>query len=764
MCYKKGRRAIDKKEYELELQRLARVNKEIDEQLQIATENTREARSQIRATKRSIWEDVGIGGDVHNFEKNVTITQYMEVLNRHGRDYDIHRQNQVKLKLLKKNPYFGRIDFYDQEYGVVEQIYLGVASLVDHRTNEHLVYDWRAPVSSMFYDYGIGPAEYQCPAGIIEGEILLKRQYKIEDGQLVYVFDSDLKIDDEILQGVLSKNADDKMRHIIYSIQREQNLAIRDEETQVLLVQGPAGSGKTSIALHRAAYLLYRFHETIKANNIVIFSPNEIFSDYISNVLPELGEENISQVTFLDYARWMLGKSWKIEDVYHQFEYLLAHNDNENDPRIQNIAFKSSKEYFQLLQAYLAYILKNNNQFSDVIAYDQVIITKEECEKLFYDTYQYLPTKARLDKIKRRIRYLMRPVRNQRVNELYNQRKDLPEHLGDSERDLKRLCLQQVREELRSVMDQINGMVAINVNEVYQELFKDPQMINRIVDRDQIPENWATICQLTTKMFAEQKLYYEDLAPFIYIKGHLNGWEIVPNIRHVIVDEAQDYSLFHYAILKESFPKCSFTILGDLNQAIHPYLRQTDYDDIAQIFVANATTKLITLTKSYRSTKEISAFTQGLLPKTQQIEIIEREGMKPQIKKYHLDPAEELRNAIEFCLEKQCKSIAVICKTAASAKEVEKLLRDKIELTRITNDDHSFQTGVVVIPVYLAKGLEFDGVIIHDADAKLYGDEKERNLFYTACTRALHYLFIYYSNVLTPFVTAIDEDLYDVQL
>lgn len=211
----RGRITIDKRQYELELKRLARVNKEIDDQLLAASENTREARTQLRKARRSLWEDLRIGGDVHNFEKNVTITQYMEELNRHGRDFGVNRQNQVKLGLIKKNPYFGRMDFFDKDYGIVEEIYLGVASLVDQETNEHLVYDWRAPVSSMFYDYGLGKAEYQCPAGTITGDILLKRQYRIEDGELIYVFDSELKIDDEILQDALSKSADDKMRNII---------------------------------------------------------------------------------------------------------------------------------------------------------------------------------------------------------------------------------------------------------------------------------------------------------------------------------------------------------------------------------------------------------------------------------------------------------------------------------------------------------------------------------------------------------------------
>ncbi len=711
----------------------------------------------MRTMRRSIWEDLQISSASNDYE----VVQYIDELKRHGRDFGISQKNLKRLQLLDASPYFGRIDFYDEEFATVVTIYIGIASLIDEESKEHLIYDWRAPIASMFYDFGVGKAEYESPAGTITGDIILKRQYQIKEGELRYIFDSDLTIDDEILQDVLSKHADDKMRNIVYSIQKEQNLAIRDEQTQVLMVQGPAGSGKTSIALHRAAYLLYRHHQSLDASNIVIFSPNRVFSDYISHVLPQLGEENIGQATMQEYAYRILGTSWDVEDLYSQLEELFMHEKDQSQlARTQGIEFKSSKTYFETVQTYLNYVIEQKIKFSDLIVWDQVLLKKTEFEQLFRETYQYLPIKKRLDKIRRRIHFLLDPMKKQRIRDLVLEKENEPDRIGESSREVASICVQEVHEQLQSVWDQVNAWLVLDTLDCYCELFSNISLMQQLT-KAELPTNWSEICQQTLYALGNQQVHYEDLAPLLYLKGRIEGWPTYEHIRHVIIDEAQDYSVFHYEIFKNVFPKSTFTILGDFNQAIHPYLVLTSYHDLAGVF-ASYSHKMIELTKSYRSTQEISAFTRAILAKDQEGENVARSGDKPQVIQVDAESitVQLIKDITESC-NQQAQSIAVICKTTNHCQEVATLLEGKIEFALITKEDEHFTKGVVVVPVYLAKGLEFDAVIVSDGEASCYGKDTERKLFYTACTRALHQLFIYYQVELTPFVTQLDSKLYE---
>lgn len=718
----------------------------------------------MREIRRSIWEDLQFGGASNSFDQDIEAVQYLEELNRHGREFGVVQKNLTKLRLLKRSPYFGRIDFHDHEFDIIDPIYIGVASLVDQTAKEHLVYDWRAPVASMFYDYGLGPAAYESPGGEITGEILLKRQYKIENGKLISVFDSELTINDDILQDELGRTTDNRMRSIIYSIQREQNQAIRDESAGVLFVQGPAGSGKTSIALHRAAYLLYRYHGALTADNIVIFSPNKIFSDYIHNVLPELGEENIRQATMQEYIDRMISPEWEIEEYYAQFEYLLALDSHSNDPRVAALQFKASTSFFQLIQAYLEYIEGHSFKFTNINAWGEIIITKEQCEHLFHDTYRYLPIKSRLEKIRRRIYYLLKPKRRAKVDLMVKKRSDHIDHIRDSEQELRQACGGIVNKELQTMYRKIDAMLTINSYQLYEEFFSNPNLVRRFSDGKLVPNNWKQICDHTMTSLRERKLLFEDAAPLLYLDGMLSGWSTISSVRHVIVDESQDYSLFNYEILRNIFPKAAFTILGDLDQAIHPYIKLTNYDEVVDNFqVNNSRPKLINLTKSYRSTKEIGKFTRSLLPNLSLVDLVDRSGEKPQVIAAGDQLRELLVEKIIYCLEHGCNSVAVICKTEKEAILAEAILSKEVKVTRLSKNKDRFVPGVVITPVYLGKGLEFDAVLIFDADETIYSQEEERNLFYTACTRALHYLFIFYRNRLTSFITDIDKQLYQLQ-
>lgn len=745
----------------MEEQRLQQVMQIIKEQLQAARAQTYAAKQQLKDTRRSIWEELQIGG-----ANMITTAQYLDELNRHGQDFGIYRSNMSKLELLKKSPYFGRIDFYDDEYKTTEKIYIGVASLVDRETREHMVYDWRAPISSMFYDYGVGAAQYEAPSGTVTGDIRLKRQFRIEDGELKYMFDSDLTINDDVLQAALSKSADNKMKHIVYTIQREQNQAIREEVSRVLLVHGPAGSGKTSIALHRAAYLLYRYRDQLSAREIMIFSPNQIFSDYIQNVLPELGEDNIPQATMQDYIDRQIRPEWLIEDYFAQFEYILGGQaDPDYQARIAAVEFKSSLNLYNLVNKYLKYLEQNAFQFADIRVWNRVVITKAECEQLFNETYSYLPLTQRLEKIKRRILYLLKSIRRNRISTLTAEKAALPEYKGYNERELQKLSMKEVNQDLAPIHEQINAMCTLDVYQLYYDLFQGTDHIAAFADPNLLPPLWDQICRITQLSFAQKRLLYEDAAPLLYFQGELDGWEELSGIKHVIIDEAQDYSLFHYEIFRSIFPRAAFTILGDLNQAIHPYLKLTDFQTAANVFREKGyDCRLLEMTKSYRSTMQIGEFTGRLLPVKKQIELVEREGSKPKVIAYGEDQAEQLIRAVASCSANGCESIAIICKNESEAKKAAELLDGKIEFSLISKETGYFPSGVVIIPVYLGKGLEFDAVIIFDAGAAVYGSDADRYLLYTACSRALHELYLFYEGNLTQLIAEMDPELYDTSI
>lgn len=745
---------IDQHQYELERQRLQKVLQIIDQQLKIAQKHAFTAKLQLTDTKRSLWERI-------QYDDHITTAQYIDELNRQGQAFGVYHNAVRKLELLQHSPYFGRIDFADDELQSTEQIYIGVGSLVDPQTREILIYDWRAPVASMFYDYGLGRAQYQAPGGIITGEILLKRQYMIEHGEIKYIFDSDLIINDEVLQSMLSKSADNRMRNIVYSIQREQNQAIRDEDTKVLLVQGPAGSGKTSIALHRAAYLLYRYHGQLKANNIVIFSPNQIFSDYIQNVLPELGEDNINQTTLQEYVKWALEGNYWIEDYYSQFEYILSGTDDPNyQLRLRGIAFKSSPEFFALLKAYVQYLEQRAFSFDDVTLWGEVIITKQECEHLFYEKYSYLPVKERLEKIRRRIIYLFKTLRKAKVQALVSQKANDPKHKGDSEWELRKISLREIKSEQAPMFEHIDKMLAFDIYQLYADLYRETQRFYS----GTLPDNWEELGVFTRRNIENHLVFYEDVVPLLFLQGALAGWKELPYIQHVIIDEAQDYSLLHYELFRSIFPKAAFTILGDLRQSVHPFLKLNDFDSVASVFdSAGYSVKLLNLTRSYRSTEQIAMFANQLLQQPIQVELVERFGDKPMLIPYGEEPSQQIRDVIKACRERGCRSIAIICKTDMEAQAAFQLLKEDEEVTYINRHINYFPLGTVILPVYLAKGLEFDAVIVYNANQTVYTSEYDRSLLYTACTRALHHLYIFYEGELTPFLGAVAADLYTLK-
>jgi len=354
----------------------------------------------------------------NGLQQVVDFMQFINTMQVQKRSHEFESKLINKYENMMLSPYFARMDFKEDGKEKAEKVYIGISNLINEDF-DFLVYDWRASISSMFYDFEIGSSFYNCPEGIIKGEILKKRQYKISNSKIDYMFDSSIKIDDEVLQDILSKSSDNKMKAIVTTIQRDQNKAIRNEKDKNLIVQGPAGSGKTSVALHRIAYLLYKHRDIITAKNIVIFSPNNIFNDYISNVLPQLGEDNMLQTTFREYMHNVLHDIRGKEDYCEMMENIFG---NKNDPsyniRSESLKFKSSSDFLKLLKLYIKELDKIAMTFGDITILGKTIISSDEIQELFYKDYKSIPFKRKLEKLNKRILYLIEAAKENIIEEI----------------------------------------------------------------------------------------------------------------------------------------------------------------------------------------------------------------------------------------------------------------------------------------------------------------------------------------------------------
>lgn len=700
-------------------------------------------------TQRELWQDVGSISIENNLDQLVDFMTFIDLMKRQKRTYGFTKQLEAKYEKLVQSPYFGRIDFIESGNKKPEKYYIGIANLLNDSC-DILVYDWRAPVSGMFYDYEIGEAFYKCPEGIVRGRVTLKRQYKIDNGKIEYMFNSNLKIDDEILQEVLSKSTDSKMRTIVTSIQREQNRVIRNEEYRNLVVQGPAGSGKTSIALHRVAYLLYKYRDKVLPQNIIIFSPNQIFNDYISNVLPQLGEDNMLQTTFKEYMHRSLGGEFKKEDYYEMMEYILESKDKPGyKKRINNIKFKSSVEFAYMLKQYAAGVEVKERDFKDIFFGEKLIISACDLKGLYYIDYLKLPLKRRLQKLRERVLFLLKPNEEERIREIVGELNNTGSYIDNAE--INKHAASRIRDEMKDIYSEIDRITKFDIIDIYKQFIEELQFFTRTSISESQESEIEEIKNYTLENLDARQLYYEDQPPLLYLKGALGDLPDASEIKYVIIDEAQDYTPLQYEIFRQLFNHASITMLGDLNQAINPYMNVGDYNNISHIFPQKDTC-IMNLTKSYRSTIEIMRFSKSLLKMEIDDESIERSGDKPLVLGFSReeDIKERIQVDIKAYKDKGYKSIGIITRTKKEANKVYDYLKDKVQVKAIISEDEEYMNDVVIIPSYLAKGLEFDVVIIYNAGSGNYCCEEERLLLYTVCTRALHVLCVYYSGKCSP--------------
>ena len=586
-----------------------------------------------------------------------------------------------KLFKIQNNPYFGRIVFKTNEG--TDDVYIGITHVVDDKNN-YYVHDWRSPICNLFYDYEVGSANYLAPMGRIYGEITKKRQYTIKDGKLLHIFDNNINIDDELLQEVLASESSDKMKNIVNTIQTEQNKVIRNTDDKNLIVQGIAGSGKTSVALHRIAFLLYKI-DNLNSNNVLIFSPNRIFSEYISNVLPELGENNTMQTTINDFLDMEIKEFKKVETFTSFIERSYTNRDD-----FEFIKYKQSDKVYDDIDKYIVN-LSNKLRFVDDLFTRDYSYTLDELNYMFKDRYSKFGVSERLKFMADKI-----------------SEKNFKGSLGKSKKILKELY------------DRLN--IKVNLLDIYIDFFKS-EFSDYRKDISYIKNN-------------KNIINYDDACLYVYIKCKLYGYNYNTYIKEIVIDEAQDYSLGQIKLISKIFKNASYTILGDVNQTINPYYK---YDSLEELTKVLDSSKYIELTKTYRSTEEIINYSNRILGLSH-VSAIRRNESIPVIEKKEEVLDKQLRSDIEQC-KNNGKSMAIITKNQDECNKIYGLLKD-LGISKLDNNSKKFNREFVVVPVYMAKGLEFDSVIIYtDKDNKYKLDEKY--LYYVAITRAQHKLIVY---------------------
>jgi len=611
-----------------------------------------------------------------------------------------------RLGKLLDIPYFGRIDFQENcAKSKIMPLYIGIHSFYDFKSQTNLIYDWRAPIAGMFYDYELGEAEYMSPNGKIDGIISLKRQYRIHKGKMEFMIESSLVVHDEILQKELSTNANDKMKNIVATIQREQNKIIRNENTSTLIIQGVAGSGKTSIALHRIAYLLYAFKDEISSNEILILSPNKVFGDYISNVLPELGESVVPETSMEQILSSVLNNKYKYQNFFEQVTELL---EKPQLSFIERIQYKSSLGFINQLEQFILHIENNLFKAEDVPLNKHFTIPAEYIEKQFrrFDRY---PMRQRFEPM---TDYILEMA----------QIKYRIENTTANRNTLK-----------KAIRNMFAGNNDLQLYRTFFEWIGKPEMF---------------------RFRKNRVLEYADLAPLAYIHLALEGNKPATKVKHLLIDEMQDYSPIQYKIIQKLYP-CRKTILGDAGQSVNPYGSSTA-ETINKVFMLG---EIMKLNKSYRSTYEITDFAKTIIPNAES-EVIERHGEKPQILQCNEDEIKTIIRIISNFKKSGYKSLGIICKRETQALSLyEKIKEENKDIHFLSHKSSTYVNGIIVTSAQMSKGLEFDEVIIPYADTENYKTEIDRSMLYVAVTRAMHKLSLTYSDKICEFIKS-DPDVH----
>ena len=663
---------LSPQEMKLEENYLKKTVDEIESQIESMGSDIFTEKEDLLEFQRMMWENKH-EMDIMEMNSNI-VDQQVKYTLLDDRVKRFHRLNKIK-----PNPYFGSIIFNN------EPIYIGITAV--KKDMDYLVCDWRAPICSLFYDYGIGPAKYESPGGSEEGIISRKRQYKIDKGKLKHVFDTNVNIDDDLLQDVLAQSSNEKMKNIVNTIQAEQNEVIRNNKVKNLIVQGIAGSGKTSVALHRIAYLLYKL-EYLTSGNVLVFSPNQVFTEYISDILPDLGEQNTVQTTFHEFASTFISEYERVEPYSTFVERYYKGKKQDNDL----IRFKLSDDMMHIIDEFISYFTKASKFLKD-LTYKKIVVDVHELNELLHVRYDNKSLFERVDLI------------SEHINNRYLKGKD-------SE-------VSAIRKQLLKISNFTD-----DYKKIYKAFFESAIFSKHYKYEYRRNENTSGIDDVVIR--------YEDATPFIYMKCLLEGYPYQVAMRQVVIDEAQDYTYLQYHIIRKIFKNADFTILGDVNQTVNPFYKYDNLNILMNIFEDS---KYFELNKTYRSSPEIIEYANSILG-LNHVSAIRRKNQLPVIKRDMHDLA-HIGKDLKYLIEKY-NSVALITKSIDESRVLYEQFKEKYKyITIIDANTKKYKNDLVVAPAYSVKGLEFDACII------INNFINDSYLYYVAVTRAQHELIVY---------------------
>ncbi|WP_414648725.1 HelD family protein [Clostridium sp.] len=703
-------------EFNIEVEKLKEACEIISEEILNYIEKRKEISKYILEYRKKVIEDYRDDEDmvIEYFDHEIFVKEEaFKTIDRRLKE----------LTALKSVPYFGRIDFSEEDYGI-SKMYVGRFGVTPENTFEPLIVDWRAPVASLFYTGALGEAFYDAPKQKIQVNILAKRQFIIKKEKLTGMFDSALDIKDEILQMVLSSNAEEKLKDIIMTIQKEQDDLIRQPRTKTIVVDGVAGSGKTTIALHRVAYLLYNYRKILE-DKVLILGPNNVFIEYISTVLPSLGESGVKQTTFRDFAFDIL----ELKEVMSLKEYMEKVLSGEKE-FAQDIKYKNSIGFKSFLDDEIEKLDKEYFKIEDLFFMKELVLSKKDIMEMFNTHYKTMPIFRRSKKIKRIIYSKISDARDEKVRFIQKEYEKTVSSFSEVEQGYK--------------INDLDFNRRLKIREVIKAVLELKSSLTWLDN--------GNCVDLYNKINGYKRLTENDLGGILYFKIRLEGIKISEEIKHVVIDEAQDYNQLQFLVIKELTRCSSLTIVGDSNQRLIPYEGKLPMHDLKNI-LPHCNVQEFRLNTSYRSTKEIMEYAnkylnaEPIVPLVRNGEIVTEKFItdEDELKEFILKKVEDFKS-------KTFENIAIICKDIKETEKIFELINEITGVKIIDKENAIYHSGIVVLPSYFAKGLEFDAVIMvlnqpsDIAEAKansLFSEYKQEDkLRYVMATRALHELHV----------------------
>ncbi|WP_345243307.1 RNA polymerase recycling motor HelD [Pontibacillus salipaludis] len=706
--------------------------------------------------------------------------KYQDMLT-HANFMKMSREQIENLKKLRKKPYFARIDYHRKEKPEREIFYIGKVSLFDRETQQPIILDWRSPLANVYYEGRVGDVSYEAHGEWYEGNVSLKRQYSIEEGELLDFRDIDITTKDDLLQDSLSQNADHRLTEIVSTIQEEQNRIIRADLRKPIVVQGAAGSGKTTIALHRVSYFLYTLQDIFRPEEMLILAPNRLFIDYMKEVLPELGVEKARSTTFVDYVQLITGHTFTVQTQHETLMNVLEHS-GEEEAILKMAEWKGSMSIQTVLDHFIQHVKKEFLVEEDLKIAGFRVVNGKKMKKLFLEDYSYLPFYKRKEKIRQ---ILISDVRRKKKVMLEKMTKRYDDELDralygikDADKRKRRVSflLDQKDAKLKQIETESKKAVRVymkqypnaSLSEYFTRFYREEELFDTLLEKYLSKEDRQFMRTHTLEQLNKNKVDAEDLAMLLYLQANLYGLDPDYKAKKVVMDEAQDYSYMEFVSLKRALNTDLFTIVGDLAQGIYQYRGLKQWQPILEHVFREP--NYLTLQKTYRTTIEIMQTANEILnlmdEPLPQAEPVVRHGEQPifysTLKK---DWEKALYEEFLKLSEKGFKSFTIIGKTIKECEAIYEhmsLYFPEEEIQLVQGQEEMAKDRVIILPVYLAKGLEFDCVFLVNLQENYEPTELDRKLLYVAMTRPLHRLQFWSKDPKTFLLHQVRPDYYQV--